>query len=154
MQSSPKNEFKEELRQNLRRADNAVDDSEDLDDDYVEVQKTISGGRRRQSKSLVQEILPFTFSPLTRPLTIRDADCCTALENAAFTHPDHRCTRDKVSNTANFSRFVHYIGLATLCGNQGGGVVLHKAVTTVQFGQLSVLTHNLYLLIIYGILDI
>ncbi|RYP49133.1 hypothetical protein DL768_005130 [Monosporascus sp. mg162] len=75
--------------------DDAVDDSEDLDDDYVEVQKTISGGRRRQSRSLVQEILPFTFSPLIRPLTIRDLECCIALENAAFTNPEHRCSREK-----------------------------------------------------------
>ncbi|KAK7753673.1 hypothetical protein SLS62_004295 [Diatrype stigma] len=96
MALSPKEGFKEEMRQNLKkREDDAVDDSEDLDDDYVEVQKTISGGRRRQSKSLVQVILPFTFSPLTRPLTIRDADCCEALEKAAFTHPEHRCSRDK-----------------------------------------------------------
>lgn len=89
------------MRRNLRdEEDDAVDDTEDLDDDYVEVQKTISGGRRRQSKSLVQGLLPFTFSPLIRPLTIRDADSCVALENAAFTNPDHRCSKEKVSGSS------------------------------------------------------
>lgn len=152
MSSSPKEDFKEEMRQGLKREDDAVDDSEDLDDDYVEVQKTISGGRRRQSKSLAQEILPFTFSPLTRPLTIRDADCCTALEKAAFTHPEHRCTRDKVSDAAYFHYFIHYNGLAALCGNLCGGVVPHQLVAAAH--QLSVLIHNLHLLVICGRLDI
>lgn len=110
MSLSPKEGFKEEMRQNLKkREDDAVDDSEDLDDDYVKVQKTISGGRRRQSKSLVQVILPFTFSPLTRPLTIRDADCCEALETAAFTHPEHRCSRDKVGWLLPFPSILYII---------------------------------------------
>jgi hypothetical protein len=80
--------------------DDAVDDTEDLPDDFVHIQKTISGERRRrQSKQMhgIQDLLPFPFSPLIRPLTISDLESCIALENAAFANPAHRCSRDKVS---------------------------------------------------------
>jgi hypothetical protein len=36
--------------------------------------------------------------PYTRPLTISDLESCVALENAAFTNPEERATREKVSN--------------------------------------------------------
>jgi hypothetical protein len=81
-------------------ADDAIDDTEDLDDEYVEIQKTISGNRRRQSRNngdiKVQEVLPFQFLPNIRPLTVSDLDSCVALENAAFSNPSHRCSREKV----------------------------------------------------------
>jgi hypothetical protein len=80
--------------------DDAVDDSEDLPDDLVRIQKTISGERRLQQnrpKPGIQDLLPFPFSPLIRPLTVSDLESCVALENAAFANPAHRCTRDKVS---------------------------------------------------------
>ena len=35
--------------------------------------------------------------PYTRPLTISDLDSCVALENAAFTNPEERATREKAS---------------------------------------------------------
>ncbi|KAI1379411.1 acyl-CoA N-acyltransferase [Hypoxylon crocopeplum] len=79
----------------------AVDDTEDLaDDDFAEIQKTKSyGSRQKQSHSnkysKVQELLPFPFCPNVRPLTISDLESCVALENAAFTNPEHRCTREK-----------------------------------------------------------
>ncbi|KAI1816912.1 hypothetical protein GGS20DRAFT_535369 [Poronia punctata] len=79
--------------------EDAVDDSEDLDDDIVQVQKTMSDERRLQqhnnSKLGVQDLLPFVFSPLVRPLSISDLESCVALENAAFSNPEYRCTRDK-----------------------------------------------------------
>ncbi|KAI1840086.1 hypothetical protein JX265_013000 [Neoarthrinium moseri] len=79
--------------------DDAIDDTEDLDDEFVEIQKTISGSRRRLSKSngdvKVQEVLPFPFLPNVRPLTISDLESCVALENAAFANPDHRCSQEK-----------------------------------------------------------
>jgi hypothetical protein len=78
--------------------DEAVDDTEDVDDEYVDVQKSISNRRRPSIGNLrVQEILPFTFSPHVRPLTISDLESCVALENAAFSDPAHRCSREKVS---------------------------------------------------------
>ncbi|KAI1744139.1 hypothetical protein F4680DRAFT_444171 [Xylaria scruposa] len=98
------NNHKDELTPSLSAAANnddddddvAVDDS-DLPDDVVEIQKTISNERRcRQNKEmLIQDLLPFPFSPLIRPLTISDLESCIALENAAFGNPAHRCSRDK-----------------------------------------------------------
>lgn len=40
---------------------------------------------------------PTNLHPYTRPLTISDLDSCVALENAAFTNPEERATREKVS---------------------------------------------------------
>ncbi|KAI1276732.1 hypothetical protein F5Y07DRAFT_127820 [Xylaria sp. FL0933] len=71
----------------------AIDDTEDLADDDVAIQKTISCGRRRR-KDNIQDLLPFPFSPLIRPLTISDLESCVALENAAFPNLA-RCSRDK-----------------------------------------------------------
>ncbi|KAI8624495.1 hypothetical protein F5Y19DRAFT_480515 [Xylariaceae sp. FL1651] len=83
---------------NVATSDDAVDDTEDLPDDFVHVQKTISGERRRrQSKQIrgMQDLLPFPFSPLIRPLTISDLESCVALENASFSNHAHRCSREK-----------------------------------------------------------
>ncbi|KAK6189351.1 hypothetical protein LQW54_013361 [Pestalotiopsis sp. IQ-011] len=80
-------------------ADDAIDDSDDLDDEHAEIQKTISNSRKRQSLKngdmKVQEVLPFPFLPNTRPLTVSDLDSCVTLENAAFTNPEHQCSREK-----------------------------------------------------------
>ncbi|KAI1823105.1 acyl-CoA N-acyltransferase [Xylaria intraflava] len=76
----------------------AVDDTEDLPDDFVHIQKTISGERRRQQSKQahgIQDLLPFSFSPLIRPLTISDLDSCIALESAAIANPGQRCPPDK-----------------------------------------------------------
>lgn len=83
-------------------AENAVDDTEDLpDDDTVEVKKTNSYGRRRHSNHKyhkIHEKLDSSFHPNIRPLTISDLESCVVLENAAFTDPSHRCSREKVSH--------------------------------------------------------
>lgn len=82
-------------------SDDAIDDSEDLDDDHVEIKKTISNSRPRMNHNdadiKVGEVLPFPFLPNIRPLTVSDLDSCVALENAAFADPEHRCSREKVS---------------------------------------------------------
>ncbi|KAI2624375.1 hypothetical protein GGR54DRAFT_596224 [Hypoxylon sp. NC1633] len=79
--------------------ENAVDDTEDLsDEEFVEITKTTSHGRYRQDISRfekVQGLLPFIFCPNVRPLSVVDLESCVALENAAFTDPAHRCTREK-----------------------------------------------------------
>ncbi|RWA14760.1 hypothetical protein EKO27_g332 [Xylaria grammica] len=78
--------------------DDAVDDTEDLPDDFVHIQKNINCERRRRQSGRVhgiQDLLPFPFSPLIRPLTISDLESCVALESAAFPNPAHRCSRDK-----------------------------------------------------------
>lgn len=110
-------------------AEDAVDDTEDLvSDDVVEAKrKSGSYGRRKsvsKSKSTrfrsrgpsndkfakVQTLLPFSFHPNVRPLTISDLESCIKLEEAAFSDPEHRCTREKV---CSFLFWGHLI-LATL----------------------------------------
>lgn len=86
----------------------AIDDSEDLDDDMVQLQQIKSETRRRQSKageSRIQQLLPVPFLPNIRPLTISDLESCVALENASFSHPEHRCTREKVSASGVLVRY-------------------------------------------------
>ncbi|KAI1369655.1 hypothetical protein F5Y08DRAFT_99879 [Xylaria arbuscula] len=79
----------------ISASDDAIDDTEDLSDDDADAHKRKSCERRRPQKSCIQDILPFPYSPLVRPLTISDLDSCVALENAAFSNPAHRCSRDK-----------------------------------------------------------
>ncbi|KAI1081734.1 polyamine acetyltransferase [Whalleya microplaca] len=85
---------------------NAIDDTEDLPDDFVDVQKTISEGRRGRQQSpastrrrtrigVIAEILPFPFAPNIGPLTVSDVASCDVLEAAAFTNPRHRASREK-----------------------------------------------------------
>lgn len=79
----------------------AVDeDDDDLDDDLAELQRIQSAKRRegkdKNSKNRIQEILPFPFAPNTRPLGISDLQSVVALENAAFSDPQHRATQEKV----------------------------------------------------------
>jgi len=38
-----------------------------------------------------------SLKPIRRLLTLDDVDSCVILENAAFDHPEHRCSREKVS---------------------------------------------------------
>ncbi|KAI1116921.1 acyl-CoA N-acyltransferase [Nemania sp. NC0429] len=78
--------------------DDAIDDTEDLPDHVADVRKTLSWERRRrQSRQTqsIQDLFPFPFSPLIRPLTISDLESCVALENAAFPNPAYRSTREK-----------------------------------------------------------
>lgn len=80
--------------------DAAVDDSEDLDEEFVQVQQTSSWTRRRQSlnsDTRLKDVLGFQFRPNVRPLTISDLESCVALENAAFSRR-HAASREKVSN--------------------------------------------------------
>ncbi|KAI2636901.1 hypothetical protein GGS26DRAFT_588447 [Hypomontagnella submonticulosa] len=81
-------------------SESAVDDSEDLPDREFararKVQKKRDERLEARSKfAKVQKLLPFQFCPNVRPLTISDLESCVALENAAFTNPEHRCTREK-----------------------------------------------------------
>jgi len=43
-----------------------------------------------------QRQAPTAFHPYTRPLTISDLDSVVALENAAFSNPEERATREKL----------------------------------------------------------
>jgi hypothetical protein len=44
----------------------------------------------------VQSGAPTNLHPYTRPLTISDLESCVALENAAFSDPNERASREKV----------------------------------------------------------
>ncbi|KAM0268519.1 hypothetical protein ACHAQH_009979 [Verticillium albo-atrum] len=77
----------------------AIDDSVDEDEDTVEIRRIQSAEHKRQRKDStalrVQSIVPFHFSPLFLPLTVSSLNSCQALEDAAFTNPDHRCYPEK-----------------------------------------------------------
>ncbi|KAI8960034.1 acyl-CoA N-acyltransferase [Daldinia sp. FL1419] len=82
--------------------ENAVDDSEDLPDEVcIEATRTSNYNQRHHNNrppgrlGRVQEIVPFPFLPNVRPLTISDLESCVALEDASFSNPAHRCTREK-----------------------------------------------------------
>lgn len=85
-----------------RNSDEAVDDDEDddLDDEFAELQRIQSAKRRegkeKSHKNRIQEILPFPFAPNIRPLGISDLQSVIALENAAFSDPQHRASPEKV----------------------------------------------------------
>ncbi|AEO67002.1 uncharacterized protein THITE_2144480 [Thermothielavioides terrestris NRRL 8126] len=82
--------------------DQAVDESLDLDGDFAEQQKMMSK-RRRAAKDKpeyrLKKALPFAkpFVPTIRPLTVADLEACIALENAAFTQPEHRASPEKLA---------------------------------------------------------
>ncbi|PMD47302.1 polyamine acetyltransferase [Hyaloscypha variabilis F] len=49
--------------------------------------------------------LTLNLHPYTRPLTISDLESCVALEDAAFTNPEERATREKASRPEQQSPF-------------------------------------------------
>ncbi|KAF9881928.1 acetyltransferase [Colletotrichum karsti] len=78
--------------------DCAIDDSDDVDDKYVELQRVANDHKQKRPNSAslrVQDVVPFHFSPLVQPLTSSSVESCVVLEDAAFTNPDHRATREK-----------------------------------------------------------
>jgi hypothetical protein len=83
--------------------DCAVDDSNDVDEDFIMVQraeKILAEQRLKHRNSAmvqIQKAVPFHFSPLFLPLTTSNFDACVALENAAFTNPNFRCSPEKAS---------------------------------------------------------
>ncbi|KAK6219509.1 acetyltransferase [Colletotrichum tabaci] len=77
-------------------SDCAIDDSDDGDELYVEIQKSISDLKKRRASGRVSlHDLPFRWSPLVLPLTESNVNSCVVLEEAAFPNPDHRATREK-----------------------------------------------------------
>lgn len=77
----------------------AIDNDEEVDGDFVKLQETRSQKRRAAkavSDTRINKILPFAFSPNIRPLCMSDVDSVVALEHAAFHDPQHRATREKV----------------------------------------------------------
>lgn len=63
-----------------------------------------------------------TLHPYTRPLTISDLDSCVALENAAFTNPEERATREKASRGKTKFPRTPYL----TCVSLGAHVLIHR----------------------------
>lgn len=79
--------------------EDAVDEEDDADGEFVMLQKTLSQKKRAAkdfSEDRLSKVLPFPFSPNVRPLSVSDLDSVVALENAAFRDPAHRATPEKV----------------------------------------------------------
>lgn len=82
----------------------AIDETEEVNDRFVLAQRAekIQAEQRLHPKNMgplhVQDVVPFHFSPNFLPLTISNWEACVALENAAFTNPQHRCTPEKVGD--------------------------------------------------------
>lgn len=104
------------------------EDDDDLDDALAELQRIQSAKRRegkeKNQKNRIQEILPFPFAPNIRPLGISDLHSAVALENAAFSDPRHRASKEKVGTGSAYSalfwkqreaqkKFTHWIHLGT-----------------------------------------
>jgi len=88
-----------EGEEGIASPDQAVDESSDADGDFVMLQKTISQKKRapESPESRLQKAFPFPFCPNVRPLTVSDLASVVALENAAFSHPEHRASPEKVN---------------------------------------------------------
>lgn len=80
--------------------DEAAIDDEEADEEFAELQRTMSSKRRddkeKGKENRIQELLPFPFAPNIRPLGISDLRSTVALENAAFSDPQHRASPEKV----------------------------------------------------------
>lgn len=87
--------------------DEAAIDDEEADEEFAELQRTMSSKRRDDKEKVkenrIQEILPFPFSPNIRPLGISDLWSTVALENAAFSDPQHRASPEKVRSSRTSS---------------------------------------------------
>ncbi|KAK1755751.1 hypothetical protein QBC47DRAFT_195473 [Echria macrotheca] len=84
----------------LDLADLAIEESSDVDSDFAQSQKALNQKKRAMKDSpeaRLKKVFPFRFVPLVKPLTISDLDSAVALENAAFTNPEHRASADKIA---------------------------------------------------------
>lgn len=83
----------------------AIDDSSDADEELVATQRNIMQlriQRRNSEASMLQKVIPFHWAPMLCPLTESDSETCVTLESAAFPDPNHRATREMVSQPLSF----------------------------------------------------
>ncbi len=103
MAAAERDQSEEQTACSSQAAEQAVDESSDVDGDFATLQKMLSQKRRAAKDSpgsRLAKALPLiaTFSPNIRPLTISDLESCITLENLAFPNPDHRATPEKASS--------------------------------------------------------
>ena len=78
-----------------------IDDSIDVDEEDVEIQRKPSLQHQRNTMErgkthpVQHKLGGIEYCPLLRPLSVSDIDSCVALENAAFKSEQHRCTPAK-----------------------------------------------------------
>ena len=65
--------------------------ADDAEEDWTDDDST-----DRVQRDMVKERGLLSLKPIRRLLTLGDVDSCVILENAAFEHPEHRCSREKV----------------------------------------------------------
>ncbi len=105
MAAAERDQSEEQAVSSPQEAEQAVDESSDVDGDFAMLQKMLSQKRRAAKdspESRLERALPHitTFSPNIRPLTISDLESCVTLENLAFPNPEHRATPEKASRHA------------------------------------------------------
>jgi hypothetical protein len=87
----------------LSSQESAVDEYADEDDGFVDMFRAMAEVKVHHKASPLSRAVPFHFSPNFLPLTPSNWEACVALENAAFTNPEHRCSPAKV-NRSTWSR--------------------------------------------------
>ena len=115
MAAAERDQSEEQAVSSPQEAEQAVDESSDVDGDFAMLQKMLSQKRRAAKdspESRLERALPHitTFSPNIRPLTISDLESCVTLENLAFPNPEHRATPEKASHrlASSFQMLSHY----------------------------------------------
>ncbi len=103
MAAAERGQSEEQAVSSPQEAEQAVDESSDVDGDFAMLQKMLSQKRRAAKDSpgsRLDKALPLitTFSPNIRPLTISDLESCITLENIAFPNPEHRASPEKASH--------------------------------------------------------
>jgi hypothetical protein len=103
MAGAERDHSQEQIPSPSQEADQAVDESSDVDGDFAALQKMLSQKRRAAKDSpecRLYKALPFitTFAPNIRPLTTSDLESCILLENTAFPNPDHRASPEKAGH--------------------------------------------------------
>lgn len=67
--------------------DCAIEDSDEDDEEMVEIQRSMTQSRMMKQKSpeeLRKKVIPFHWAPMLSPLTSADVDACETLERAAL----------------------------------------------------------------------
>ncbi|TWU76507.1 hypothetical protein ED733_007500 [Metarhizium rileyi] len=79
--------------------DCAIGDSDEDDEEMIEIQRTITKTRtlrRKSPEELRKKVIPFHWAPMLSPLTAADVDACKTLENAARPDLPQASSREQI----------------------------------------------------------
>lgn len=85
--------------------DCAIGDSDEDDEEMVEIQRTMTQSRMLKQKSpeeLRRKVIPFHWAPMLSPLTSADIDACAALDRAALPDRSQASNRELVRTNHSF----------------------------------------------------